>query len=127
HTCSAPVGILSSSATGGDNHRRRGFPMGWQQPVQVLAIKERVRRRDGNRCVVCQIDEQTHEMRYGRILDVHRIVPGSDYSTEWGVCVTLCEVCHDALHGNGHWGWIARDDPVDGEQLEVWVRHSCNR
>ena len=56
--------------------------MGWQRPVQVLAIKERVRRRDGNRCVVCQIDEQTHEKRYGQILDVHRIVPGSDSSLQ---------------------------------------------
>jgi hypothetical protein len=101
--------------------------MGWQRPVQVLAIKESVRRRDGNRCVVCQIDEQTHEKRYGQILDVHRVVPGSDYSSAWGVCVTLCKVCHDALHGNGHWGWIAKDDPVDDEQLEAWVRRSSNQ
>ena len=101
--------------------------MSWQRPTQVLAIKGRVRRRDGNRCVVCQIDEQTHEKRYGQILDVHRIVPRSDYSTEPGVCFTLCDVCHDALHGNGHWGWIATDDPVDEEQLVAWVRRSSYR
>src|SRR5262249_2633360 len=89
--------------------------------------KKRVRRRDGNRCVVCDIDEQIHEKRYGRILDVHRIVPGSNYSTDWGVCVTLCEVCHDALHGNGHWGWIATDDPHNDQWLEARVRHSSYR
>src|SRR5437588_11142963 len=94
---------------------------------QELRTKRRIRGRDGNRCVVCQIDEQTHEKRYGQILDVHRIVPESDYSTEWGVCVTLCEVCHDALHGNSHWGWIATDDPVDEEQLAAWVRRSSYR
>ena len=101
--------------------------MGWQRPVQVLAIKADVRRRDGNRCVVCQIDGQTHEKRYGQILDVHRILPGSDYSIKWGSCVTLCAVCHDAIHGKGHWGWIATDDPVDEEQRAAWVRHSSRR
>ena len=73
------------------------------------AIK-RVRGRDGSRCVVCQIDEQTHTKRYGRTLDVHRNEPGSDYSTEPGMCTTLCEVCHDALHGKRHWGWIKMHD-----------------
>ncbi len=107
--------------------RRRCSSMSSQRPVQVLAIKARVRRRDGNRCVVCRIDEQTHEKRYGQILDVHRIVPGSDYSTEPGVCVTLCKVCHDALERKRHWGWIATDDPVDEEQLADWVRHSSRQ
>jgi len=94
--------------------------MSWQQPIQILAIKRRVRRRDGNRCVVCEIDQAIHEKWYGRILEVHRIEPGSDYSTDWGVCVTLCRVCHDALHGVGHWGWIAKDDPTDERQLAAW-------
>jgi transcriptional regulator with XRE-family HTH domain len=89
--------------------------------VQVLAI----RRRDGNGCVVCHIDEQTHEKRYGQTLNVHRIVPGSDYSTEWGKCVTLCDVCHDALHGKGHWGWIGSDDPGNDEQLARVRQSSC--
>jgi transcriptional regulator with XRE-family HTH domain len=43
------------------------------------------------------------------------------------VCVTLCKVCHDALHGNGDWGWIAKCDPVDEEQLAAWVRRSTYR
>jgi hypothetical protein len=70
------------------------------------------------------MDEQTHKKRYGRTFDVHRNVPGSDYSTEPGVCFTVCDVCHDALEGKGHWGWIATDDPVNDQQLAAWVRRS---
>jgi transcriptional regulator with XRE-family HTH domain len=101
--------------------------MGWQRRAQVLAIKERVRRRDGKRCVVCQIDEQSHEKRYGQTFDVHRIVPRSEYSTEQGVCVTVCEVCHDAIEGKGHWGWIAKDHRVDQEGVATQVRLSSRR
>jgi transcriptional regulator with XRE-family HTH domain len=98
--------------------------MSWQSVAHILAIKSRVRRRDGARCVVCRLDAATHQKRYGQILDVHRIVPGSNYSAEWGVCVTLCDVCHNTLHGNGHWGWITKHDPDNKQQLVSLVRRS---
>jgi hypothetical protein len=101
--------------------------MGSQRADQVLAIKNRVRRRDGNRCVVCQTDQQTHAKRFGKILDVHRVLPRSDYSTDWGVCVTLCGVCDNAIHGKGHWRWIVTDVPVDEQQRACWVRRSSCR
>jgi transcriptional regulator with XRE-family HTH domain len=101
--------------------------VGRQREVDVRAIKDRIRRRDGNRCVICQIDEQTHEKRFRQTLEVHRIVPGSDYSINWGVCVTLCEECHDAMHGHGHWGWIKKQLAEDADQLAYWVRRSSSR
>src|SRR5438067_2160956 len=94
---------------------------------QELRTKRRIRGRDGNRCVVCQIDEQTHEKRYGRICDVHRPVRRSEYSTKPGVGFTLCEVCHDALEGKRHWGWIAKDHPVTNEWLAASVQQSSRR
>ncbi|HKI31619.1 MAG TPA: hypothetical protein VKA46_07105, partial [Gemmataceae bacterium] len=99
--------------------------MGWQSPSEKLAIKERVRARDCHRCVVCGIGNDIYEKRYGKILDVHRFVKNSDYAVKSGVCVTLCDVCHDALHKKGNWGWIARDDPDDDEELAWWVRRSA--
>jgi cytochrome c553 len=33
-----------------------------------------------------------HIAKYGRFLDVHRIVPGSKYAVD--DCATLCRVCH---------------------------------
>jgi hypothetical protein len=101
--------------------------MRWQSAAHERAIKERVRRRDGNRCTVCRIDEKTYKKWRGKTLEVHRIVPGSSYSADWGTCVTLCDVCHNALHGNGNWGWIAKDDPTDEDELAGWVRQSSYR
>ena len=89
--------------------------MGWQRPSTVLKIKERIRARDGRCCVVCSMDKNNHKKRFGTDLEVHRIVPDSNYDLTWGVCVTLCEVCHLAIHGKGAWGWITRDDPNDEE------------
>lgn len=94
---------------------------------QELRTKRRIRGRDGNRCVVCQIDEQTHEKRYGQICDVHRKVRGSEYSTKPDECFTLCEVCHDALEGKRHWGWIAKYHPVTKDWLAASVQKSSCR
>jgi DNA-binding XRE family transcriptional regulator len=96
----------------------------WQSDALVRETKERVRARDGERCVVCSLDAGTHKKRYGKTLEVHRIVPGSEYSMQPGVCVTLCVVCHDALHGQGAWGWIAKEDPADEEDMAWRVRRS---
>jgi hypothetical protein len=61
--------------------------------MHSLTIKKRVRARDGNRCTKCGMAGDVHKARYGRILEVHRVVPGSVY-TEDG-CVTLCKPCHN--------------------------------
>ena len=36
-------------------------------------------------------------------------------------------MCHDALEGKRHWGWIAKDDPVNKERLADSVRQSSRR
>jgi hypothetical protein len=99
----------------------------FSESAWVLDIKAAVRQRDGHRCVVCRLGGRTHKKRYGKILEVHRIVPGSNYSIDPGVCVTLCGVCHNALHGKGHWGWIAKIDPEEEWQLAGRVRRSSHR
>lgn len=100
--------------------------MGWQSASVKVEIKARIRRRDGYRCVACGLDRATHKKRYGTDLEVHRVVPRSNYSLEWGDCVTLCGLCHDALHGKGTWGWITREDFDDDEQLARRVRRSTD-
>jgi hypothetical protein len=57
-------------------------------------IKRRVRERDGYRCTDCGVTNDQHVALTGRALQVHRVVPGSDYSEKPGVCVTLCKACH---------------------------------
>ncbi len=58
----------------------------------VAELKATVRERDGNRCTECGMTAAQHLERYGRDLDVHRLIPGSPYTTEG--CVTLCRRCH---------------------------------
>ncbi len=60
----------------------------------IRRIKASVRARDGFRCTQCGTTNDEHKEKTGRQLDVHRVVPGSAYSAESGVCVTLCRPCH---------------------------------
>jgi ribosome-binding protein aMBF1 (putative translation factor) len=93
-------------------------------------IKKRIRARDKYRCVVCNMAYGTHEKRFGRDFEVHRIGPGSQYSTKIGVCVTLCVVCHDAMHEQGSWGWVTKDRWEDEEDkirlIKRSIRHDSN-
>lgn len=64
--------------------------------MDTLQIKQAVRRRDGMRCTRCGLTNAESRAKYGRSLDVHRTNPGSEYSVEPGVCVTLCIDCHSS-------------------------------
>ena len=55
-------------------------------------VKEAVRKRDGYSCVECGMTESEHIERFGKKLDVHRLVPNSAYSIDG--CETLCRACH---------------------------------
>jgi hypothetical protein len=57
-----------------------------------VQVKAAVRRRDGYRCTQCGVTNLTYLAVTGRSLDVHRIVPGSEYTLDG--CVTLCRKCH---------------------------------
>lgn len=60
----------------------------------VERIKAEVRARDGHRCTSCGRTSEESRRRWRSQLQVHRVVPGSLYSTRPGVCVTLCLACH---------------------------------
>lgn len=60
--------------------------------MSIVAVKERVRQRDGYRCTQCGMTEAEHRAKYGRTLDVHRVVPRSRYTVVGSV--TLCRACH---------------------------------
>jgi hypothetical protein len=60
--------------------------------VTELEIKRRVRERDGNCCTKCGLTSDKHIAKYGKGLEVHRVIPGSEYTLEG--CVTLCKSCH---------------------------------
>lgn len=57
-------------------------------------VKRAVRARDGYRCTKCGISNDDHLITCGRSLEVHRITPGSEYSVDPGICITLCRTCH---------------------------------
>jgi 5-methylcytosine-specific restriction endonuclease McrA len=57
-----------------------------------LEIKAAVRARDGFRCTECGVTSLKYLAITGRSLDVHRIIPGSEYTVDG--CVTLCRQCH---------------------------------
>lgn len=57
-----------------------------------LEVKRRVRDRDGHACTKCGMSATGHRVKYGCDLDVHRTVPGSEYTVDG--CVTLCRGCH---------------------------------
>ncbi len=62
--------------------------------MNVTQIKAAVRERDGRRCVECGMSDVEHFSLYGNNLQVHRVVPGSEYSLAPGACQTLCIPCH---------------------------------
>lgn len=64
--------------------------------MSVIDLKDRVRERDGRKCVDCGMTNDEHVEKTGRILDVHRLEPGAEY-TEEGT-VTVCRSCHDKRH-----------------------------
>lgn len=61
-----------------------------------LEIKAAVRERDGYRCTDCGMTSDEHYARYGRELEVHRLIPGSPYTIEGSV--TRCKPCHGKAH-----------------------------
>src|SRR5262245_52577978 len=63
-----------------------------EAPSTELAIKDNVRIRDGFKCRDCGMTQDEHLEKFGRILDVHRVLPGIVYREE--SCVTLCRDCH---------------------------------
>lgn len=65
----------------------------------VRSIKATVRKRDGHVCTKCGLTNDEHRLKYGRVLDVHRISPGSAYSVDG--CLTLCQDCHRREPGTG--------------------------
>lgn len=61
------------------------------RPEQVRAV---VRHRDGYRCVDCGMTAMRHIEKYGKNLDVHRVIPGTPYAIK--NCITVCRRCHGA-------------------------------
>jgi hypothetical protein len=60
--------------------------------MSELDIKAAVRARDGHKCRDCGMGSEEHLAKYGHELDVHRLLPGTEYEADW--CVTLCRACH---------------------------------
>lgn len=59
-------------------------------------VKEIVRARDGFKCIDCGMTQGEHISAEGRVLDVHRLSPGSPYYSDG--CVTVCRECHGKRH-----------------------------
>ena len=78
---------------------------------EVLLIKAAVRKRDDYRCKDCGISNNEYMEKTGRLLEVHRIVPGSLYTVEG--CETLCQQCHGSrsLSASASTNWPASARP----------------
>lgn len=63
---------------------------------RASTVKAAVRDRDGLACVDCGCTDKEHRERTSRGLEVHRIVPGSEYTVDG--CVTVCRICHGLRH-----------------------------
>lgn len=76
-----------------------------QRPSEITRIKTEVRARDDYRCTKCGLTNAQHYAKYGKALDVHRLVPGSVYTVEGSV--TLCRICHgpEPRRGPGQIDW----------------------
>lgn len=57
-----------------------------------MSVQDDVRTRDGYKCLDCGMTHEEHIAKFGRQLEVHRLVPGIVYEPDW--CVTLCHDCH---------------------------------
>ncbi len=66
--------------------------------MTALETKAAVRSRDDNACTDCGITaaEYQSRCRRPRLLEVHRLIPGSPYTVDG--CVTLCKRCHKGRH-----------------------------
>lgn len=59
---------------------------------ELLAFKKNVRARDGYCCTECGLTNEESLRRHGASLEIHRVIPGSDYTMNG--CITLCKICH---------------------------------
>lgn len=80
-------------------------------------VKRAVRKRDRYRCTECGMTSQEHLELYDRLLEVHRINPGSVYTVKG--CVTLCRDCHylKPKSARGSAAFVVRY----GANLTVWI------
>lgn len=68
--------------------------------MNVARLKNSIRQRDGFRCTQCGMTNDQHREQHNRQLDVHRLVPGSEYKPEG--CITVCKACHRSLPRRQH-------------------------
>jgi hypothetical protein len=68
-----------------------------KEQERILKLKEKVRARDGNKCVCCGMTGVEHQKAYGCRLHVHRILPGAWYTMRG--TETRCRKCHYGVHG----------------------------
>lgn len=77
----------------------------------ILDYLERIRKRDGNKCILCW-------SRYN--LHVHHIeTVGSGWADEWFNMVTLCFICHRDC---AHWSELAYYKSVFLEHVRKYPR-----
>lgn len=65
--------------------------------MSVTKLKEGVRRRDGESCRDCGMEQAEHERTFGCVLHIHRQLPGTPYVADG--CISLCYICHGRRHG----------------------------
>lgn len=70
------------------------YGKGWNE-----AKREAVRNRDERRCRICGLKESLQQERYNGKLDVHHIVPATEFEcpderNRMGNLVALCRICH---------------------------------
>jgi len=94
-------GVFDDVHLGEHNWKWRGGVEQYYPPEFSERLKNKIRRRDNNKCRICHFSEITN-----RNLSVHHI-DGNRYNNVIENLITLCEKCHVKIHS-----MYKIDDPV---------------
>ena len=73
------------------------------------SLKERIRERDGHKCMNCGITATEHQSKYGRKLGVHHIDYNKANLDEMNL-LTLCQLCNTSANfGRDRWEAFYRE------------------
>lgn len=77
---------------------------------QFKEVKHIVEERDGHRCVVCRRTRQNGVSLTCHHTEYRHLYAGGE--TEAADCVTLCTICHSAIHSaKKNYEWFSRNNP----------------
>jgi len=86
----------------GEDHPnwKGGYEQSWRQDAEWYNARRKALERDGERCVDCGMERETHKHHFDRDLEVHHVTPVSEDGEKFDLdnLVSLCIPCHKKRH-----------------------------